>query len=112
MKKKRYAERVSGISLIGCATSLYVTTLKAKGTDAKRCIAKDVRKDGKVRMSEELIEAKINTSEARIGRIKAIISVADDTVERAKTHGDKLSVDMAKSVAYDHIKRIMDEVEE
>lgn len=63
-------------------------------------------------MSEELIEAKINTSEARIGRIKAIIEVADETVERAKTHGDKFSVDMAKATAYDHIKRIVEEVEE
>ena len=51
-------------------------------------------------------------SEKKISRIKAIIEVADETVERAKTHGDKLSVDMAKSVAYDHIKRIMEEVEE
>lgn len=51
-------------------------------------------------------------SEKKISRIKAIIEVADDTVERAKTHGDKFSVDMAKSVAFDHIKRIMDEVEE
>ena len=51
-------------------------------------------------------------SEKKISRIKAIISVADETVERAKTHGDKISVDMAKATAYDHIKRIMDEVEE
>lgn len=51
-------------------------------------------------------------TENKMNRIKAIIEVADDTVERAKTHGDKLSVDMAKSVAYDHIKRIMDEGEE
>ena len=51
-------------------------------------------------------------SEKKISRIKAIIEVADDTVERAKTNGDKFSVDMAKSTAYDHIKRIMDEVEE
>ena len=51
-------------------------------------------------------------SEKKISRIKAIISVADETVERAKTHGDKYSVDMAKSTAYDHIKRIMEEVEE
>ena len=89
-----------------------MTILKAKVTDARRCIAIVVRKDGKVRMSEELIEAKINTNEARIGRIKAIIEVADKTVERAKTRGDELSMDMAKSVAYDHIKQIMDEVEE
>ena len=47
--KKRYAERVSGISLIGCATSLFVTILKAKGTDARRCIAIAVRKDGRAR---------------------------------------------------------------
>jgi len=112
MKKKRYAERVNSIFTITNVASLFVTILKAKVTDAARCIAKDARKDGKVRMSKELIEAKINTSEARIGRIKAIISVADDTVERAKTHGDKFSVDIAKSVAYDHIKRIMEEVEE
>lgn len=51
-------------------------------------------------------------TEIKMKRIKAIIEVADETVERAKTHGDKYSVDMAKSVAYDHIKRIMDEVEE
>lgn len=47
-----------------------------------------------------------------LGRIKVIIEVADEMVESAKTHGDKHSVDIAKSVAYDHIKRIMDEVEE
>ena len=51
-------------------------------------------------------------SKKKISRIKAIISVADETVERAKTHGDKFSVDMAKATAYDHIKRIMDEVED
>ena len=51
-------------------------------------------------------------SEKKIGRIKAIIEVADETVERAKTHGDKISVDMAKATAYDHIKRIVEEVEE
>ena len=51
-------------------------------------------------------------TEKKISRIKAIIEVADETVERAKTHGDKFSVDMAKATAYDHIKRIMDEVEE
>lgn len=112
MKKKRYAERVYITYSIMSVRSLYVTILTAKGTDARQCIAIVVRKDGKVRMSEELIEAKINTSEARIGRIKAIISVADETVERAKTHGDRYSVDMAKSVAYDHIKQIMEEVEE
>lgn len=112
MKKKRCVERVYITYSIMSVRNMYVITLKAKVTDAARCIAKDAKKDGKVRMSEELIEAKINTSEARIDRIKAIISVADDTVERAKTHGDRYSVDMAKSVAYDHIKRIMDEVEE
>lgn len=110
--KKECVERVYITYSITSVRNLYVTILKAKGTDVRQCIAIVVRKDGKVRMSEELIEAKINTSEARIGRIKAIISVADDTVERAKTHGDKYSVDMAKSVAYDHIKRIMDEVED
>ena len=112
MKKKKYVERANGISLTGIVTNLYARTRAAKGTDAARCIAIVVRKDGKVRMSEELIEAKINTSEARIGRIKAIISVADETVERAKTHGDKFSVDMAKATAYDHIKQIVEEVEE
>lgn len=112
MKKKRCVERVYITYSIMSVRNMYVTTLKAKGTDVARCIAKDAKKDGKVRMSEELIEAKINTSEARIDRIKAIISVADDTVERAKTHGDRYSVDMAKATAYDHIKRIMDEVEE
>lgn len=110
--KKECAEHALTTCLTMSVMSSCVTTLKAKGTDARRCIAIVVRKDGKVRMSEELIETKINTSEARIGRIKAIISVADDTVERAKTHGDKLSVDMAKSVAFDHIKRIVEEVEE
>lgn len=54
----------------------------------------------------------MNKAEMILGRIEAVIEVADDTVERAKTHGDKLSVDMAKSVAYDHIKQIMDEVED
>lgn len=51
-------------------------------------------------------------SEKKISRIKTIIEVADETVERAKRNGDKYSVDMAKSVTYDHIKQIMDEVEE
>ncbi len=51
-------------------------------------------------------------SEKKISRIKSIIEVADETVERAKTHGDKFSVDMAKATAYDHIKRIVEEVEE
>lgn len=50
-------------------------------------------------------------SEKKISRIKTIIEVADNTVKYAKTHGDKFSVDIAKSVAYDHIKRIMEEVE-
>lgn len=112
MKKKRYVERAYITYSIMSVRNMYVTTLKAKVTDAARCIAIVVRMDGKVRMSEELIEANINTSEARIGRIKAIISVADDTVERAKTHGDKYSVDMVKATAYDHIKRIVEEVEE
>ena len=110
--KKRYVERANSIFSITNVANLFVTTRTAKVTDAARCIAIAVRKDGKVRMSEELIEAKINTIEARIGRIKAIISVADDTAERAKTHGDKFSVDMAKATAYDHIKRIVEEVEE
>lgn len=44
-----------------------------------------------------------------LGRIKAIIEVADQTVERAKVHGDKISVAMAKEVAYDHIRRIVEE---
>ena len=48
MKKKRYAERANGISLIGRATSLYVTTLKAKGTDARQCTV-TVVKDGRAR---------------------------------------------------------------
>lgn len=51
-------------------------------------------------------------SEKKISRIKAIIEVADETVERAKRNGDNYSVDMAKATAYDHIKRIMEEVEE
>ena len=51
-------------------------------------------------------------SEKKSSRIKAIIEVTDETVERAKTHGDKYSVDMAKATAYDHIKRIVEEVEE
>lgn len=51
-------------------------------------------------------------TENKMNRIKAIIEVADETVERAKTHGDKFSVDMAKATAYDHIKRIVEEVEE
>ena len=51
-------------------------------------------------------------SEKKISRIKVIIEVADETVERAKTQGDKFSVDIAKSVAFDHIKQIMEEVEE
>lgn len=51
-------------------------------------------------------------SEKKISRIKAIIEVVDEKVERAKTHGDRYSVEMAKYTAYDHIKRIMDEVEE
>ena len=51
-------------------------------------------------------------SEKKIGRIEAVIEAADETVERAKTHGDKFSVDIAKSVAYDHIKRIFEEVED
>ena len=51
-------------------------------------------------------------TENKMNRIKAIIEVADETVERAKTHGDKFSVDIAKSVAYDHIKRIFEEVED
>ena len=46
MKKKRYAERANGISLIGCVASLYVTTLKAKGTDARQCIV-TVAKNGR-----------------------------------------------------------------
>ena len=48
MKKKRCAERADGISLIGCVASLFVTTLKAKGTDARRCIV-TVAKDGRAR---------------------------------------------------------------
>ena len=49
MKKKRYAERVYITYSIMSVRNLYVTTLKAKGTDAKRCIAIVVRKDGKAR---------------------------------------------------------------
>ena len=51
-------------------------------------------------------------SEKKIGRIDAVIEAADETVERAKRNGDKYSVDIAKSVAYDHIKKIVEEVEE
>ena len=54
----------------------------------------------------------MNQAEMILDRIEAVIEAADETVERAKTHGDKFSVDIAKSVAYDHIKRIMDEVED
>lgn len=54
----------------------------------------------------------MNKAEMILDRIEAVIEAADETVERAKTHGDKFSVDIAKSVAYDHIKRIMDEVED
>lgn len=54
----------------------------------------------------------MNKAEMILGRIETVIEVADETVERAKTHGDKFSVDIAKSVAYDHIKRIFEEVED
>lgn len=54
----------------------------------------------------------MNESDKKLCRIRAIITVADETVERAKRNGDKFSVDMAKATAYDHIKRIVEEVEE
>ena len=54
----------------------------------------------------------MNKAEMILGRIEVVIEAADETVERAKRNGEKLSVDMAKSVAFDHIKRIMEEVEE
>lgn len=54
----------------------------------------------------------MSDKEKLLGRIKAIIEVADQTVERAKKNGDRMSVAMAKEVAYDHIKRIAEEKEE
>lgn len=59
MKKKRYVERVNSIFSITNVASLYVTIQIAKVMDAARCIAKDARKDGRVRMTRE---TKINTS--------------------------------------------------
>lgn len=53
MKKKKYAERVYITYSTMSVRSLFATTLKAKGTDARRCIAIVVRKDGKVRMTRE-----------------------------------------------------------
>ena len=47
--KKECVERAHTTHLTMSATSLYVTTLKVKGTDARRCIAIVVRKDGKAR---------------------------------------------------------------
>lgn len=47
MKKKRYAERVNSIFSITNVASLFVTILKAKVTDAARCIAIVVMKDGR-----------------------------------------------------------------
>lgn len=46
-------ERVHITYSIRSVRNLYVTTLKAKGTDAPRCIAIVVRKDGKVRMTRQ-----------------------------------------------------------
>ena len=53
MKKKRYVEGVNSIFSITNVASLFVTILKAEGTDARRCIEIVVRKDGKVRMTRQ-----------------------------------------------------------
>jgi len=52
----------------------------------------------------------MNKAEMTLGRIDAVIEAADEIVERAKVSGDRYSVDMAKSTAYDHIKQIVEEV--
>ena len=51
--KKEYVERVYITYSIMSVRNLFVTTLKAKGTDVQRCIAIVVRKDGKVRMTRQ-----------------------------------------------------------
>lgn len=51
--KKECVERVYITYSIMSVRNMYVTTLKAKGTDAPRCIAIVVRKDGKVRMTRQ-----------------------------------------------------------
>ena len=51
--KKECVERVYITYSTMSVRNLYVTTLKAKVTDAARCIAIVVRKDGKVRMTRQ-----------------------------------------------------------
>ena len=51
----------------------------------------------------------MSEAEKIIGRIIALVEVAEETVERAKNSGDRYTVDMAKATAYDHIKGILEE---
>lgn len=53
----------------------------------------------------------MSEAEKIIGRIIALVEVAEETVERAKKSGDRYTVDMAKATAYDHIKGILEEGE-
>ena len=49
MKKKKYVERANSIRSITNVASLFVIIQTAKVTDARRCIAIAVRKDGRAR---------------------------------------------------------------
>ena len=47
--------------------------------------------------------------EKQIGRIKAVLYASEEVVKRAKPHGDRETVMMAKETAYDHIKGIVED---
>ena len=49
----------------------------------------------------------MDKSEIRLNRITAIIKASEDAVERAKVHGDKYSILVAKEVAFDHIMAVV-----
>lgn len=51
----------------------------------------------------------MNTFEMQIGRIQAVLYAAEEVATRAKKHGDRETVLMAKETAYDHIKGIVED---
>lgn len=51
----------------------------------------------------------MNTYEMQVGRITAIVEAADEVIKRAKKHGNRNTVTMAKETAYDHIKGIIED---
>lgn len=51
----------------------------------------------------------MNTYEMQVGRITAIVEAADEVIKRAKKHGNRGTVTMAKETAFDNIKGIIED---